>query len=85
VDSPASFLIGRKGRLRTWIVFPVSRSAARLPPSCAPQWGRLAVTTASRQVAAATAPTAQPGRVLGLTRAGVWVLFLLAAANGLFL
>ena len=25
------------------------------------------------------------GRVLGLTRAGVWVLFVLAAANGLFL
>jgi hypothetical protein len=25
------------------------------------------------------------GRVLGLTRAGVWVLFLLAAANGIFL
>ena len=25
------------------------------------------------------------GRVLGLTRAGVWVLFILAAANGVFL
>jgi hypothetical protein len=74
VDSPASFLIGRKGRLRTWIVFPVSRSAARLPPSCAPQWvsGRCRPGRAAR-------------RVLGLTRAGVWVLFLLAAANGLFL
>ena len=38
------------------------------------------MTAASRQVTAA-----QPGRVLGLTRAGVWVLFVLAAANGLFL
>ena len=28
---------------------------------------------------------AQPDRVLGLTRAGVWVLFILAAANGLAL
>ena len=27
----------------------------------------------------------QPGGVLGLTRAGVWVLFVLAAANGVFL
>jgi hypothetical protein len=45
----------------------------------------LAVTTASRHLAAATAPATQSGRVLGLTRAGVWVLFLLAAANGLFL
>jgi hypothetical protein len=34
---------------------------------------------------AAAAPDAQPGRVLGLTRAGVWVLFVLAAANGLAL
>ena len=31
------------------------------------------------------AAPARDGRVLGLTRAGVWVLLLLAAANGLFL
>jgi len=31
------------------------------------------------------AAATEPGRVLGLTRAGVWVLFVLAAANGLFL
>ena len=43
------------------------------------------MTTPSRHLAAPPAPAAQPGRVLGLTRAGVWVLFLLAAANGLFL
>ena len=38
--------------------------------------------------AASPEPVAAPardGRVLGLTRAGVWVLLLLAAANGLFL
>ncbi len=34
---------------------------------------------------AAPADPAPAGRVLGLTRAGVWVLLLLAAANGLFL
>jgi hypothetical protein len=43
------------------------------------------VPAASGHVAAATAPVLRPGRVLGLTRAGVWVLFVLAAANGLFL
>jgi hypothetical protein len=43
------------------------------------------VTSASRHVATATGPAVHNGRVLGLTRAGVWVLFVLAAANGLFL
>ena len=41
------------------------------------------MTSASRHIAAA--PAVREGRVLGLTRAGVWVLFVLAAANGLFL
>jgi hypothetical protein len=41
------------------------------------------VTTASRR--AATVLGARQGHVLGHTRAGVWVLFVLAAANGLFL
>jgi hypothetical protein len=35
--------------------------------------------------ATAPEPTAPADRVLGLTRAGVWVLLVLAAANGLFL
>ena len=43
------------------------------------------MTTASLRTASATTTTAHDGRVLGLTRAGVWVLFILAAANGLFL
>ena len=43
------------------------------------------MTSVSRDVAGATPPAVQPGRVLGVTRAGVWVLFVLAAANGLFL
>jgi hypothetical protein len=43
------------------------------------------VTAASRHFADASVPVNQPDRVLGLTRAGVWVLFILAAANGLFL
>jgi hypothetical protein len=43
------------------------------------------VTSASRHAATATGPAVHDGRVLGLTRAGVWVLFVLAAANGLFL
>ena len=42
------------------------------------------MTSASRHIAAAR-PGRAEGRVLGLTRAGVWVLFVLAAANGLFL
>jgi hypothetical protein len=40
------------------------------------------VIAASRRV---FGPAAERGRVLGLTRAGVWVLLVLAAANGLFL
>jgi hypothetical protein len=43
------------------------------------------VTTASLSPARPTAARARRGQVLGLTRAGVWVLFILAAANGLFL
>lgn len=43
------------------------------------------MTSASRHVATATGPAVHDGRVLGLTRGGVWVLFVLAAANGLFL
>jgi hypothetical protein len=43
------------------------------------------VTTASLSPARPTATHAHRGQVLGLTRAGVWVLFLLAAANGVFL
>jgi peptidoglycan/LPS O-acetylase OafA/YrhL len=42
------------------------------------------VITASRRVGP-VGPAAEQGRVLGLTRAGVWVLLVLAAANGLFL
>ena len=40
---------------------------------------------ASRRVFGPVGPAAEQGRVLGLTRAGVWVLLVLAAANGLFL
>ena len=43
------------------------------------------MTTASRRVFGPVGPAAEQGRVLGLTRAGVWVLLVLAAANGLFL
>jgi MFS family permease len=45
------------------------------------------VTTASLRPTPDLAEPARDGRgrVLGLTRAGVWVLFILAAANGLFL
>jgi hypothetical protein len=39
----------------------------------------MTTTTAPRST------TRQDGRVLGLTRAGVWILLVLAAANGLFL
>ena len=35
--------------------------------------------------ATAASPVRHDGRVLGLTRAGIWVLFALAAANGVFL
>jgi hypothetical protein len=42
-------------------------------------------TTASQLATAVTAPAAQPGRVRRLTRIGVWVLFILAGVNGLFL
>ena len=43
------------------------------------------MTSALRHVATATGPGVHDGRVLRLTRAGVWVLLVLAAANGLFL
>jgi hypothetical protein len=44
------------------------------------------VTTASLSQPETAAPTGEAqGRVLGLTRAGVWVLCILAAANGIFL
>ncbi|HEX6027084.1 MAG TPA: hypothetical protein VFZ00_34110 [Solirubrobacter sp.] len=46
------------------------------------------MTTASLQPTAGSGssdPARGSGRVLGLTRAGVWVLFILAAANALFL
>jgi hypothetical protein len=74
-----------------WIPRQASLSAARA--GCAP--GSSSRSPEARHVyphrarrngcQVAAAPAAQPGRVLGLTRAGVWVLFLLAAANGLFL
>jgi hypothetical protein len=41
--------------------------------------------TSAANVAAAEAPATQPGRVRFLTRTAVWVLFVLAAANGVFL
>jgi hypothetical protein len=43
------------------------------------------VTTAWQLASAPTASVAEPGRVRRLTRIGVWVLFVLAAFNGLFL
>jgi hypothetical protein len=46
------------------------------------------VTAASRQSAIPTGPAGPAGpagAVLGLTRAGVWILFVLAGANGVFL
>jgi len=44
------------------------------------------VTTASLRPTSALSNTARDhGRVLGLTRAGIWILLVLAAANGLFL
>jgi hypothetical protein len=60
------------------------RGSARSPSAATPLVsGGLPRADAPEHLAAHEA--AQPGRVLGLTRAGVWVLFLLAAANGLFL
>lgn len=43
------------------------------------------MTTAWQLASAPTASVAEPGRVRRLTRIGVWVLFVLAAFNGLFL
>jgi hypothetical protein len=62
----------------------VSAEIDECPERCRDGYG-LAVITAARRDVGPVGPAAEQGRVLGLTRAGVWVLLVLAAANGLSL